>query len=225
MNKCITQLANAFTYKGELQIANDTIGNATLKIPNLNVLQETHREEIWLLNTLDSSLENSVKVLDTGPVWQNCKTKENNHAINVNAYEAAVIKHIITALLKGGVESNSIGVIAPYTAQVSKLSTSLLNKDINISTVDQFQGRDNEVIIFSCTVSRDVNYPFTAKEYCILEDRRRLNVAITRAKHKLILIGDLAAVRVYTPFRQLLENMPSHYFIRLTDGEDGFDWQ
>ncbi|GJQ70844.1 hypothetical protein Trydic_g767 [Trypoxylus dichotomus] len=225
MNKPITELANSFTYLGELKVANDIIGNATFKIPNLNIFLELYREEKWLLDTLDSSLENSVKVLDTGPVWQNCRTKENNPDVNVNIYEIAVVKYIIAALVKGGIESNSIGVISPYTAQVSKLSSSLSNKDISVSTVDQFQGRDKEVIIFSCTISKDVQQPHMINQYHILEDRRRLNVAITRAKHKLILIGDLAAVKIYTPFRELLENMPSHYFVRLIDGENGFNWQ
>lgn len=41
MNSSITQLANALTYKGELQIANETIANATLKIPNFHVSKYT----------------------------------------------------------------------------------------------------------------------------------------------------------------------------------------
>lgn len=58
----------------------------------------------------------------------------------------------------------------------------------------------------------------------ILDDQRRLTVAITRAKHKLILIGDTRALECYAPFRCLLDSMSGMNKINLVDGQHGFSW-
>lgn len=51
--------------------------------------------------------------------------------------------------------NNSIGIISPYIAQVTQLNSVLRDQRVDINTVDQFQGRDKEIIIFSCTISRE----------------------------------------------------------------------
>ncbi|KAI4471143.1 dna2/nam7 helicase family [Holotrichia oblita] len=97
MNSCITQLANSLTYKGELQIANETIANATLKIPNLLNLAKNYKGEKWLLDVLDNSLENSVKILDTGSqsnILENCQDP------NINTYEIGIVNYLTTVLLE-----------------------------------------------------------------------------------------------------------------------------
>jgi len=56
--------------------------------------------------------------------------------------------------LQGGVKGNSVGVIAPFRAQVAllqKIVASDIDKDVEVNTVDQYQGRDKDVVIFSCT--------------------------------------------------------------------------
>lgn len=59
----------------------------------------------------------------------------------------------------------------------------------------------------------------------ILEDQRRLTVAITRAKHKLIMIGDTASLDNYRPFRTLITSMSKMNKINLVDQQQGFDWR
>lgn len=61
---------------------------------------------------------------------------------------------------QGGVEGSSIGVIAPFRAQVAllrKMVSSGSDKDVEVNTVDQYQGRDKDVIIFSCTRTKNVD--------------------------------------------------------------------
>lgn len=58
----------------------------------------------------------------------------------------------------------------------------------------------------------------------ILEDQRRLTVAITRAKHKLIMVGDTASLDNYRPFRMLITSMSKMNKINLIDQQQGFDW-
>jgi hypothetical protein len=87
-----------------------------------------------------------------------------------------------------------LGVIVPYNAQAEHIRTAILNRDrsfINselielISTVDSFQGRERDVIIFGFTRSN------RRRIIGFMRELRRLNVSITRAKRQLVLIGDI----------------------------------
>ena len=89
-----------------------------------------------------------------------------------------------------------IGIIAPYQEQVKVLRTGLLNsgipeelwQSITINTVDSFQGQEREVIYLSLTRSNEEQI------IGFLADIRRMNVAMTRAKSKLVIIGDSATL-------------------------------
>lgn len=59
----------------------------------------------------------------------------------------------------------------------------------------------------------------------ILEDQRRLTVAITRAKHKFIMIGDMVSLESYGPFKRLLYKMNEMSKIHLIDQQQGFHWE
>lgn len=59
----------------------------------------------------------------------------------------------------------------------------------------------------------------------ILEDQRRLTVAITRAKHKLIMVGDTVSLENYRPFKTLITSMSKMNKINLVDQQHGFDWR
>lgn len=97
---------------------------------------------------------------------------------------------------------------------------------VEVNTVDQYQGRDKKIIIYSCTLSSSSSAVETTKisEVEILEDRRRLTVAITRAKHKLIMIGDVNCLNKYTPFRDLFKHMNGMSKVKLDDEKMGFSW-
>lgn len=128
--------------------------------------------------------------------------------------------------LQGGLLAESIGVIAPYRAQVELLKNDMssVHSDIEVNTVDQYQGRDKEVIIYSCTKNNvakviyslinyihyiiviTVNFLYF-KDVGILSDKRRITVAITRAKYKLIMIGDVTIMRNYETFNSLFSHI------------------
>jgi DNA replication ATP-dependent helicase Dna2 len=62
-------------------------------------------------------------------------------------------------MLQGGTEGSSIGVIAPFRAQVAllqKMVASNIDKDVEVNTVDQYQGRDKDIIIFSCAKTENI---------------------------------------------------------------------
>ena len=77
--------------------------------------------------------------------------------------------------------SHSIGIISLYAAQSWALNKRIQNPSIQISTVDAFQGNEKDLVILSTVRSNGIG--FTA-------DPRRLNVAITRAKSQLIIVGN-----------------------------------
>ena len=75
-----------------------------------------------------------------------------------------------------------------------------------MGTVDQFQGRDKLVVIYSCTRSNSGNKEEGVRSGHILMDTRRLNVAVTRARAKLIILGDSQTLsRDHPPFRKVKE--------------------
>ena len=115
-------------------------------------------------------------------------------------------------------KNSSIGVIAPYRSQVStlrKILTTLPPADI--STVDQFQGRDKDIIIYSCTRTKVAKAKGKTEGISgsdgIMNDWRRLNVAVTRAKARLWMIGNVDILKNYAPFKKLLDYLASKELI------------
>ncbi|XP_073830771.1 DNA replication helicase/nuclease 2 [Musca autumnalis] len=157
-----------------------------------------------------------------------------------NYCEAAIVFHIVKTLLTNNYDPDRIGVIAPYRAQVELLRKLALQHHefyekqkpalnfsmVEVNTVDQYQGRDKDIIIYSCsrTGSSDSMNTERCRDAEILEDKRRLTVAITRSKHKLIIVGDSACIQQYTPFQTLLKRIPGFCKIQLENDKMGFHW-
>ncbi|VEN40835.1 unnamed protein product [Callosobruchus maculatus] len=228
MNKTITDLANAITYDGELKIGSEIVANATLKL-NKEVLDAKSQ---WIKSALNTSLEKAVVFLDTGPVWdlnhdvpwmEHPKDGSNDSKNCVNIYEAAVTAILVKTLLQAGVESSQIGVIATYRNQVAQISTLIKTDNVTVSTVDQFQGIDKNVIIYSCTKSRNTAESKEINKFEVLEDPRRITVAVSRAKNKLILVGDLKTVSEYSTFKKLIAVLEENT-LHLPKTK-GFDWR
>lgn len=107
------------------------------------------------------------------------ETALGNHARhNKNQRQIDVILEEILPSLNCD-SSQSIGIISPYCNQTDELKTILKNKNIEVATVHKFQGREKDIIILS-TVSNQVNNFISKPDL--------LNVAISRAKNKLIVI-------------------------------------
>jgi len=101
-------------------------------------------------------------------------------ASKYNLKEVDIVRDLVQELLEAG--ENDIAVIAPYNAQVELLKNYIQN--VEISTVDGFQGREKDVVIMSLVRSND------KKDVGFLKDFRRMNVAITRARKLVCLVGD-----------------------------------
>lgn len=225
MNAPITALANALMYKGELKTANDKVANATLNISGFVGLTK----HTWIADALSPKLENSVRFLDTGPVWNlpnqaSWSPTSTDQRELTNIFEAAIIYRLVEALIKvGKVPAGQVGVIATYKVQVVLLAKILKPFEVAVNTVDQFQGKDKHVILYSCSKSRDVDKANYVDKFDLTENKMRLNVAITRAKHKLIIVGDLRTLRHYSSFSSIQSELEKT-ILSLRDYE-GFDWE
>ncbi|HET8859213.1 IGHMBP2 family helicase [Marivirga sp.] len=117
-----------------------------------------------------------------------------------NKKEIEITKEITDVLLSSRLFPEDIGIISPYDQQVSRLKSALKDYHVEIKSIDGFQGREKEVIILSLVRSNsEGNIGF-------LRDYRRLNVALTRAKRKLIIIGNPSTLQSNPIYKSLIEN-------------------
>ncbi|WWC61895.1 uncharacterized protein I303_104481 [Kwoniella dejecticola CBS 10117] len=107
-----------------------------------------------------------------------------------NENEAVVVAKWARRLIDLGVDPANIGIVTPYQAQVSLISSMLHEEypDMTIGSVDGLQGQEREAIILSLVRSNPTG------EVGFLGEYRRLNVAMTRAKRQLCVVGDSSTV-------------------------------
>lgn len=148
--------------------------------------------------------------LDTAGLGYEEETEEGT-ASSYNTHEAKIVIKEMNRLLKAGVPPSEIGLISPYSAQVKLLTGMILGEQgdpgvlsaLEIDSVDAFQGREKEAVIVSLVRSnREGQLGF-------LKDTRRMNVAMTRARRKLIVIGDSATLSNLPFFDDLLRYVES----------------
>ncbi|MCA9154279.1 MAG: AAA family ATPase [Planctomycetales bacterium] len=117
----------------------------------------------------------------------------------LNPSEADLVVRVVESLVETGLASSEIAVIAPYAAQVRLLRSRLPIAGLEVDTVDGFQGREKEAVVISLVRSNpngDIGF---------LADVRRMNVALTRARRKLIVIGDSATIGGHSFYGRLLK--------------------
>lgn len=155
------------------------------------------------LNRIDipAPFDKEIIFFDTSNSINPYEQKDGNSIKNDTEAEF-ITEFILPKILDNNINVENIAIIAPYKYQVAnikdflKVSTACQNKNIDVATLDSFQGKEYDIIIFSFTRSTDHNKARTVdgkKKYSkvgFLDDARRLNVAFSRAKKKLILVGN-----------------------------------
>lgn len=126
----------------------------------------------------------------------------------------------LNAMEKSG-ELSSVGIISPYKAQVISMQEQLASMElaeatankIAVNTVDSFQGQERDVIYISLVRSNENG------EIGFLADTRRMNVALTRARKKLVVIGDSATIGQHPFYEQFLD-----YINEIDAYHSAFEW-
>ncbi|HQS24156.1 MAG: hypothetical protein B7Y11_13100 [Sphingobacteriia bacterium 24-36-13] len=152
--------------------------------------EHTHENVIHLPEPFDKQ----IIFIDTSS--DNASAESLKDGSYYNQVEAEfIINKVIPELDRNNISPKSYAIVSPYSKQCERIKELLLEKDPSIfnstevATLDSFQGREHDIIIFSFTRSAIRN------KVGFLDDARRLNVAFSRAKKKLILIGNAETLK------------------------------
>jgi len=129
-----------------------------------------------------------------------------------NPLEAEFVVNLIKELISAGAKEEFIGVITPYKDHEEYIKKLMENgkwkmeneRNVEVKSVDGFQGREKEIIILSLVRANE------KEEIGFLKDLRRLNVAITRPKRKLIIVGDGKTLSSNETYKNLIEYIKSN---------------
>jgi len=197
MHSAIMGFSNAYFYKNGL-IADETVAEHTL------------------VNDETSYLGKSIEFIDTaGCSFDEIQNPETLSFFNPKEGDI-LFKHLQQLLLDYSAHTDlpslDVGIISPYKEQREWLNENILHQELekiklnslSIKTIDGFQGEERDVIYISLVRSND------AHEIGFLNDLRRMNVAITRARKKLVVIGDSATIGSSDFYQAFLEYCEKH---------------
>ncbi|XP_053442367.1 DNA replication ATP-dependent helicase/nuclease DNA2 isoform X2 [Nycticebus coucang] len=212
MNSKIMSLSNKLTYEGKLECGSEKVANAVINLPNFKDVKlelefyADYSDNPWLIKVFEPN--NPVCFLNTDKVPAPEQVEKSGVS---NITEAKLIVFLTSVFIKAGCSPSDIGIIAPYRQQLKIINDLLAHSCVGmveVNTVDKYQGRDKSIILVSFVRS---NKDGTLGE--LLKDWRRLNVAITRAKHKLILLGCVSSLNCYPPLEKLFYHLNSEKLI------------
>ncbi len=187
MHEALMAYPNAATYGGALRAAPDVAAAVLMEVSGV-------RE--------DASRQGPFVLLDAvGRGWEEEREGEDPSTRNPGNAERVVAE--VRRLVSRGVMPGDIGVITPYQAQVRLIRdgvADLLDAGLEVSSVDGFQGREKLVILVDLVRCNDVG------EIGFLRDVRRMNVALTRAKRWLLVLGDGGLMARHRYYKALLEH-------------------
>lgn len=193
MNAEIMEFSNRKFYNDQL-VAHQTVANRRLLFDGINT--------------------NPIEFIDTA----GCGFEEVQDSETLSLYNDGEIKVLLSHLnnwewIFEEEKRPSIAIISPYRQQVRKIEEEFNQKGgwlktIKVNTVDAFQGQERDIIYISLVRSNNNG------DIGFLKDYRRMNVAMTRAKKKLIIIGDSATLSNDSFYADFLELMDSKSFYK-----------
>lgn len=141
--------------------------------------------------------QTAVQFIDTA--GSECEEESEPDGVSLqNRGEADVAVRQVSELIEAGVAPSMIAVITPYSAQSRLLRDLISVEEVEVDTVDGFQGREKEAVVISLVRSN------SRGELGFLTDIRRMNVALTRARRKLIVVGDSSTLANHEFYLRLL---------------------
>ncbi|MBN1688269.1 MAG: AAA family ATPase [Candidatus Omnitrophica bacterium] len=184
---------------------NELVAHPSVKAHTLADLPRIQKSE---------ATDSPIIFLDTAGLGYEEKVEPGSDS-RYNSEEAGLVLKEYEKLLVLGVSPREIAIISPYSAQVKLLADRIFGEEkglpgqggLEIDSVDAFQGREKEAILVSLVRSN-----LTGK-IGFLADTRRMNVALTRAKRKLIVVGDSATIanlEFYAGFIQYIESIKGY---------------
>ncbi|KAJ4842556.1 hypothetical protein Tsubulata_008498 [Turnera subulata] len=193
MSGGIMELSNALIYGDRLSCGSPEVANAELKFFSLRSCS------LWQKQVLDPSRSLVFINTDMLPGLETKTSKTVN-----NLAEAYVVAEVTKGLIDGGIDGNQIGIITPYNSQANLIRTVVELTSVEIHTIDKYQGRDKDCILVSFVRSCENPRNFSSS---LLGDWHRINVAVTRAKRKLIMVGSCRTLSKVPLLKLLIEKV------------------
>ncbi|XP_073327807.1 DNA-binding protein SMUBP-2 [Pagrus major] len=187
MNSAIMEWASKEMYQGRLT-AHSSVERHLLKdLPGVGCVEETSTP-LLLIDTAGCGLS-EMEVTDE-------QSKGNKGEVDI-------VELHIKALTEAGLKAKDIAVIAPYNLQVDLLRQKLSARhpDLEIKSVDGFQGREKEAVVLSLVRSNRKG------EVGFLAEDRRINVAVTRARRHIAVVCDTQTVQNHAFLKSLISHM------------------
>ncbi len=196
------ELIKIYPFKSQLLNVQYRMNSLLMKFPNAefynNSLKSDKSVDDITINDIITSdkWEEAMLFVDTSNVDTEGEKHLKDSKSIINELEADIAVEIAKDYLNDGLTEDEIGIISPYADQVKIIQDRI---PVEVKTVDGFQGREKEIIIISTVRSNENgNIGF-------LKDLRRLNVAITRAKRKLIIIGNKNTLKHNPTYARLID--------------------
>ncbi|XGW04625.1 hypothetical protein V3C99_015650 [Haemonchus contortus] len=202
MNSSIAKLSSSLFYENRLRCANDNVANACLS-NSADFMPLPSRDESWRIIE-SGELDDAVVFVNTrAKTMKDFAASSSDNRLIQNFGEARLVRDIVLRFIENSIRAEDIGVMCVYRKQVDVIK-SVLGDDIKIevNSVDQFQGRDKRVIVWSLVWTED-----SGRKCDLLRDRRRVNVALTRAKHKLIVVGCAESMRTIDIMSRVIDSV------------------
>ena len=183
MHESIMEFSSSEFYEGDLEADPSVCGHLLADLPGM-------ADVPWAQSPLE--------FLDTAGAGFDEELEPDGES-RLNRQEAELVRRKVQELMDAGVAAGDVAVIAPYAAQVRLLRERLDVPGLEIDSVDGFQGREKEAVVISLVRSNPRG------EIGFLGDLRRMNVAMTRAKRKLVVVGDIATLAAHPFYQRMVE--------------------
>ncbi|KAL9059723.1 MAG: hypothetical protein Q9162_001024 [Coniocarpon cinnabarinum] len=210
MHEAIMAFPSAALYDSELEAA-DSVKIRLLKDLKGGVTEtEDTGVPLVFYDTQGGDFPERAEDEDLGSKKKRSLTAESKS----NENEAGIVRKHVASLIKAGVRADDIAVITPYNAQLSILGSLLKETypDLELGSVDGFQGREKEAIVLSLVRSN------AEGEVGFLGEKRRLNVAMTRPRRHLCVVGDSETISKGSKFlKSWMQHLEEHADLRYPD--------
>jgi superfamily I DNA and/or RNA helicase len=183
MHRAIMDFSSREFYEGGLEADSSVAKHLLADLPGVESIPSTQCP-VEFIDTAGASFDEEL---------------EPDGESRLNRREAELVRRKVIEWSTAGVAAKDIAVISPYAAQVRLLRELLDVPNLEIDSVDGFQGREKEAVVISLVRSN------AQGQIGFLGDVRRMNVAMTRARRKLLVIGDSATLANHPFYQRMIE--------------------
>lgn len=201
----VARISNVISYENRLRPATREVAQRMLSLP----VPPPQTMPEWLCEATDPARR--VVMLDTTDLGPAAFERDDRMgAKHTNGRERGIVLDVLRGLVARGANPGEMAVLSPYNAQVDALAADLVStreegacrvdlSEVEALTIDRAQGRDVETIVISLVRANPGR-----ETGSLLRDRRRMNVALTRARSKMIIVGCGATLRTSPVMAEIL---------------------